>query len=191
MTKQLAESLAKWYHVNHELPVVCVRPFSVYGPRMRPDLAMSIFADRLLRGETIHLNGDGSYRRDMTHVSDICRGIYSAMTCPDAVGHSINLGNGRPIAIRDLVDRLNTQLSMVHANGGAGHPEAVATASDAATVKLLAAPRVVMHATVPEDLPVTHADLELAATLLGYEPRVRLDEGIADFAAWRLRPDAV
>ena len=79
-TKRAAELMGLTYHQLHDVPVVCLRPFSVYGPRLRPDLALTIFVDAIENGKTFPLFGDGSIRRDFTHVSDICAGLFSAMT---------------------------------------------------------------------------------------------------------------
>ena len=73
-TKRAAELLGLTYHQLHQVPVVCLRPFSVYGPRLRPDLALTIFADAIETGKPLPLFGDGTIRRDYTHVNDICDG---------------------------------------------------------------------------------------------------------------------
>ena len=78
-TKRAAELLGLTYHQLHRVPVACLRPFSVYGPRLRPDLALSVFADAIWKGKPLPLFGDGSVRRDFTHVSDICDGLLSAL----------------------------------------------------------------------------------------------------------------
>jgi UDP-glucuronate 4-epimerase len=79
-TKRATELLAQTYLELHHVPVVCVRPFSAIGPRMRPDLGLMIFARALLAGEALPLFGDGTTRRDFTHVRDICHGIAAALT---------------------------------------------------------------------------------------------------------------
>jgi len=164
-TKVAAETLGLTYWQLHDVPVVNVRPFSVYGPGVRPDLGLSIFADRIYRGIPLSLLGDGSARRDFTHVNDICRGLLAAMTADGVAGESINLGHGGPTLIRDIIHKLQHEL---------GRPAIIEQKP----------PR-------PEDLPVTFADLTKAERLLDYRPQVMLDEGLHDYAQWFLsRQDA-
>lgn len=157
-TKRAAELMGMTYHQLHGVPVVGVRPFSVYGPRLRPDLALSIFTGKILRGESLPLYGDGSFRRDMTHVSDICKGLWAAMTRSQAVGERINLGCGNPIAMSDVIQTLAD---------AAGKPAKI----DYLPVR-------------EEDLEVTYADLTLAKKLLDYEPVVPFSQGGVDFVNW-------
>ncbi len=157
-SKRAAELFGMTYLELHDVPVVAVRPFSVYGPRLRPDLALSIFTNRILRGESLPLYGDGSIRRDMTHVSDICDGLYNAMTQKQAVGHRINLGNSHPIAMSEVIHHLETAAGM-KAN-------------------------IEYYPRREEDLETTCADLTLARDLLNYEPRVLFQEGAKEFVHW-------
>jgi UDP-glucuronate 4-epimerase len=157
-TKRAAELLGLTYCGLHNVPVVCLRPFSVYGPRLRPDLALTIFVTAIERGEPIPLFGDGSVRRDFTHVSDICTGLFTALTADGVIGESINLGHHDPIEMRQLIARL----------------EAVSSRKA----------RIDYRPARAEDLPVTHADLSKARRLLGYRPAVPLEEGLRDYVAW-------
>lgn len=157
-SKRAAELLAATYHLLHGVPAVSLRLFSVYGPRLRPDLALSIFTRAIARGDTLPLFGDGSIRRDFTHVSDICAGIERAMTAPDVSGQAINLGHDEPIAIADVIRMLEARLGR----------EA----------------RIDRQPEKPGDMPITHADLAKARRLLGYEPRVRFDAGLSEFVDW-------
>jgi UDP-glucuronate 4-epimerase len=143
-TKRAAELLGLTYHQLHGLGVVCLRPFSVYGPRLRPDLALARFAAALWRGEPITLFGDGSALRDFTYVDDICAGLLAALERPGIEGQAINLGCGRPIEMRAVIAALE------HALGRRAEVRR-------------AAPR-------PEDLELTFADIGTARRLLGYEP---------------------
>jgi UDP-glucuronate 4-epimerase len=159
-TKQAAEALAFTYHALHGLPVVCVRPFSVYGSRIRPDLAISVFAEAILAGRPLPLLGDGSARRDFTHVFDVCRGLLSALEAPEAVGQAVNLGHDEPVALVDLIAALESRLGRK------------------ATIDRRRAD--------PSDLPLTCADLTKARRILGYAPRIGLAEGLDEFVAWYL-----
>lgn len=157
-TKRAAELLGLTYYDLHQVPVVCLRPFSVYGPRLRPDLAMTIFTEAIATGRRLPLFGDGSIRRDFTHVSDICDGILAAMTADGVIGECINLGHSEPIEIRALIAMLEAALNRK------------------ANVEHLPP--------APGDLLVTFADLNKAHRLLGYEPRVSFAEGLREFVDW-------
>lgn len=157
-TKRAAELLGLTYHTLHKLPFVCVRPFSVYGPRLRPDLALTIFTEAIFAGQKLPLFGDGSIRRDFTHVSDICKGILAAMHCDEAVGQCINLGHSDPIEIRRLIALLEA-----------------ATGRKALVEHFPAA---------PGDLPITFADLTKAKRLLDYTPQVDFEAGLQEYVDW-------
>ena len=157
-TKRAAELLGLTYHGLHDVPVVCLRPFSVYGPRLRPDLALTIFTGLILRGEPLPLFGDGTIRRDFTHVSDICDGIISALTADNVAGETINLGHSEPIEIRRLIQLLEE-----------------ATGKKAV---------IDQQPEKPGEMPVTFADLTKAERLLGYQPKVGFEDGIREYVAW-------
>lgn len=158
VSKRAAELMGFSYVGLHNVPVVCLRPFSVYGPRLRPDLALSIFARAIYRDEEIPLCGDGTIRRDFTHVGDICAGLLAAITADNVVGLAINLGNSSPIEIRQLIARLEAEFGK--------------------TAKIR------QIAERPEDLPITFADLTKAERLLGYKPKVSFDDGIPEYVSW-------
>jgi UDP-glucuronate 4-epimerase len=160
-SKRAAELLGLTYHQLHGVPVVCLRPFSVYGPRIRPDLAMWIFAEAIVEGRGVPLFGDGSVRRDFTHVGDICDGLLSALGAPAVAGEAINLGHHDPIEMRQLIALLEATLArkaMIERR-----PAAIG------------------------DMPITCADLSKAEHLLGYRPRMAVADGVRDFVDWFLR----
>lgn len=157
-TKRAAELLGLTYHQLHNVPIVCLRPFSVYGPRLRPDLALTIFAKAVLEGTPIPLFGDGSIRRDFTHVTDICRGLIAALTAEGVVGQEINLGHSEPIEMRRLIELLEQAFGKK------------------AVINYLPER--------PEDLPVTFANLDKAKRLLGYQPQVLIEPGIQEYVDW-------
>lgn len=159
-TKRAAELLGLTYHGLHGTPVVCIRPFSVYGPRLRPDLAMTIFVRAIVEGRPLPLFGDGSIRRDFTHVQDICDGLHAALSAEPAVGQCINLGHNEPIAIRDLIARLERAIGK--------------------TANIDYQPE------KPGEMPLTHADLSKARQLLQYQPKVSFDDGVPEFVSWYL-----
>jgi UDP-glucuronate 4-epimerase len=157
-SKRAAEIAGLTFHQLFRVPFVGLRFFNVYGPRLRPELALAAFTRAILEGTPLTLYGDGSVLRDFTHVSDICRGIVSALTAPDVAGQCINLGHDQPIPIRRLIELIE----------------------QAAGVKAMIdhrPPRV-------EDMPFTHADLTKAKRLLGYAPNVKIDNGVRDYVEW-------
>lgn len=160
-TKQAAEAWTLLYHRTWQVPTLCLRFFNVYGSRLRPDLAMSIFARKILSGEPLPLFGDGSVRRDFTHIKDVCDGIVSALTRPEAIGQAINIGHDAPVTIAEVIRGLERALGK-RAN-------------------------IDYRPARPEDMPFTHADIGKARALLGYAPRVELAEGMQEFADWLLR----
>ena len=157
-TKLAAETLAQTYHRLHGLPVVCIRPFSVYGRRLRPDLALSIITRGILAGEEIRLFGDGSVQRDFTHVADVCRGLLEAWRRPSVDGKTVNLGSGCPVSLWNLIGTIEW---------ATGRKAQVRTAPAR-----------------KEDLTVTWACTALAEQLLGFRPCVSLEEGIQDYITW-------
>ncbi|WP_425618664.1 NAD-dependent epimerase/dehydratase family protein [Anatilimnocola sp. NA78] len=157
-TKKATEQLAQTYYELHGVPTVCVRPFSAVGARMRPDLGLSVFARTMLAGQPLPLFGDGSIRRDFTHVHDICKGIVAALDAPHILGECFNLGNDQPISIRDMIGLLERELGC------------------RAQIKTLPAN--------PADLPATCADLTKSRRLLGYEPQIAVSQAVREFCAW-------
>lgn len=157
-SKRAAELFGLTYYQLHRVPVVCLRPFSVYGPRLRPDLALCIWAAAIVDGRPLPLFGDGTTRRDFTYVTDVCAGLSAALVRPGIVGEAINLGNDQPIALLDAIAALAAQFDK---------PALV----DRQPEK-------------PGDMATTQADLHKAKRLLDYRPRVSFREGIGQFARW-------
>lgn len=154
-SKRAAETFGMTYYQLHQVPVVCLRPFSVYGPRIRPDLALSIWMRAIAAGEKLPLFGDGTIRRDFTHVSDICSGLLAALDAPNVVGEAINLGHDQPIALGEVIASLEAALGK---RATIDHQPVAAA-----------------------DMPVTHADLTKARCLLDYQPTVPFADGVREF----------
>jgi UDP-glucuronate 4-epimerase len=157
-SKRAAEIFGQTYFQLHRVPVVCLRPFSVYGPRLRPDLAMTIWAKAILNGSTLPLFGDGTIRRDFTHVNDICAGLFAALERPEAIGEAINLGHDEPHELRQVIATLESTI----------RKQAV----------------IDYQPEKPGEMPITHADLTKAGRLLGYQPRVSFTDGVREFVDW-------
>jgi UDP-glucuronate 4-epimerase len=157
-SKRAAEIAGLTYHQLFGIPFVSLRFFNVYGPRLRPELALAVFTRAILEGTPLPLFGDGSVLRDFTHISDICRGIVAAITAPNISGQCLNLGHDQPIAIRRLIELIEK----------------------AAGVKAA----IEHHAPRTEDMPFTHADLAKARRLLGYEPKIDIADGVREYVEW-------
>ena len=156
-TKVAGEALAFTYSHAYPLAVTCLRLFTVYGPRQRPDLAIRKFAALILEGKEVPIFGDGSLERDYTYIDDTLEGIVRALDAPGRF-EIFNIGNSHPIRIDEMVDKLGAALGRpVHR-------------------KFIPAPA--------GEMVLTHADLRKANNLLGYSPRVAFEEGIPRFAEW-------
>jgi UDP-glucuronate 4-epimerase len=142
----------------HGVPFVSLRFFNVIGPRLRPELALAVFTRKILAGQPLPLFGDGTVLRDFTHVSDICRGVVTALAADGIVGQCLNLGNDRPITILRLIELIE------------------AAAGKQATIDRRP-PR-------GEDMPFTHASLEKSRRLLGYAPTVPVEQAVAEYVHW-------
>jgi UDP-glucuronate 4-epimerase len=162
-TKLAGEKLCLASARSFGLPAVCLRFFTVYGPRQRPDLAIHKFTALIERGEPVPIFGDGSSGRDYTYVDDIVQGAMAAVEYeprgPDGLPFEIfNLGNSHPVKLTELVATLERVL---------GRPA-----------------RRKQEPPQPGDVPLTWADIGKAGRLLGYAPKVSFEEGLRRFVAW-------
>lgn len=156
-SKIAAEALCYTYHHLYGLPVTCLRLFTVYGPRQRPDLAINKFVRLMLSGRPVPMYGDGSSSRDYTFIRDIADGVRRAVEQP--LGWAvINLGSSNPVALRELIRAIET-VTGVHAQIQQLPPQ-------------------------PGDMPHTYADVTRAEELLGWQPRTSLEEGLRAFVEW-------
>ena len=156
-SKKAGELIAHSFHSAHSLPVTCVRFFTAYGPRQRPDLAVRKFADRMQSEKTIPVFGDGSARRDFTYIDDIVDGIVRATDARTPWG-IFNFGAGRTVTVLEMIDALAQELGCT--------------------------PAIEFQPRQTGDVSNTWADIESARSVLGYEPSVSFVEGIRRFASW-------
>jgi UDP-glucuronate 4-epimerase len=164
-TKGAGELLCHTYAHLYGLRCVCLRFFTVYGPRQRPDLAIHKFARLISEGKPIPVFGDGTTRRDYTFVDDVIQGVRTAIDYSgdfDKSGYEvINLGESRTVELRELISILE---------------------------KALGARAVLDQQPLqPGDVPQTYADISKARQLLGYNPRTQIEEGVQKFVEWFLR----
>ena len=161
-SKLAAEKICYTYSHLYGLQVICLRLFTVYGPRQRPDLAIRKFTGRIVRDEPIPIYGDGSSRRDYTYVDDTVSGIMAALDY-DCRYDIINLGDSQPVDLNTLI----------------------CTIEDALEKKA----RIHRLPDQPGDVPITYADISKAKQLLVYNPATPFKEGIRKFARWYLARD--
>lgn len=160
-TKIAGEALVHAHHEATGLPIGIARLFTVYGPRQRPDLAISSFANRMLDGEPIALFADGLGVRDYTYVDDVVEALVRMAAAPDA-SLTVNVGSHRPIQTRTMVAELERALKVRAVNN--------------------------LLPGQPGDVEATFADISLARERLGWEPLVPFSVGIDRFSDW-LRAD--
>lgn len=157
-TKRAGELLCHTYHHLFGLEIACMRFFTVYGPRQRPDLAIHKFTHLGLMQQPIQIYGDGSTRRDYTYVDDIVAGILALLLLPQLGFEIVNIGNGQPVDLLDMVAAVEKAL---------GRPvEKQFTGMQ------------------PGDVDQTYADVRKAKQLCGYQPSTTLEQGVARFLAW-------
>ena len=156
-TKLAGEQLVYTYTHLYDIRAICLRFFTVYGPRQRPDLAIRKFYELLRDGRPVTMFGDGSTGRDYTFISDIVDGTLAAIECPVEY-EIVNLGNARPVLLREMIEALAQALGV--------------------------RPVVIPASSQPGDVGITYADTGKAEALLGYRPKVSFAEGIGRFSAW-------
>jgi UDP-glucuronate 4-epimerase len=158
-TKLAGEKICYTYSHLYGIRTVCLRFFTVYGPRQRPDLAIRKFTDMISRGVAIPLFGDGSSSRDYTFIDDIVDGVLAAAR-HDCGYEIFNLGNSSPVALLTMVRTIEEAL---------GKPAQIEWLPDQ-----------------PGDVPITCADVGKAQRLLGYSPQTPFPAGIRKFLDWYL-----
>lgn len=156
-TKKSAELLARSYHKLYGLKICVLRFFTVYGPWGRPDMAYFKWADLITAGKPIEIYNNGEMKRDFTYIDDVVEGTVAAMDL-DFDFEIINLGNDRPEELPKLIELLETNLGVK------------------AEKKYLPMQN--------GDVKHTWADINKARKLLNYQPKVSLEQGIAEFVKW-------
>jgi UDP-glucuronate 4-epimerase len=161
-TKKTGELLCHNYHHLYGLSVACLRFFTVYGPRQRPDLAIHKFARLIEAGKPLPFFGDGTTRRDYTYITDTLQGVLGSLrwlaASEEPVYDIFNLGESRTVELDTLVRVLGEAMG-----------------------KEVVLNRLPMQ---PGDVLCTYADIDKARRVLGYNPQVALEEGIPRFVEW-------
>ncbi|MFC1763964.1 GDP-mannose 4,6-dehydratase [Planctomycetota bacterium] len=156
-TKKAGELLCHTYHHLYGIDMTCLRFFTVYGPRQRPDLAIHKFARLILKNEPITIFGDGSMQRDFTFIGDIIDGINAAIERCQGY-HIYNLGESQPVTVKKLIEELEQALGKTAICQR--EPEQ------------------------PGDVRQTYADISRARRELDYRPHTDRREGLKAFADW-------
>lgn len=166
-SKRAGELVCRAFSHLYATRIACLRFFTVYGPRQRPDLAVHRFTARVLAGQPIEMRGDGSSERDYTYVSDVVDGTLAALDWTARTGRGgdgaepwrvFNLGGGERVRL----DRLITLIAEA-----AGCEAVIERSPDS-----------------PGDVALTSADLTRSERELGYRPKVGIEEGIRRFVSW-------
>jgi UDP-glucuronate 4-epimerase len=161
-SKRAGELVAHAFAHLYPVKIICLRFFTVYGPRQRPDLAIHKFTDLIARGRPVRMHGDGSSERDYTYITDCLDGILAALewTARAAPGtiETVNLGGGERVRLDRLI-------------------ALIAQALDREA-------RIERYPDQPGDVRLTDADLEHAGRVLGFKPRVGIEAGIRQFVDW-------
>jgi len=155
-TKLAAENLAKSYYHGYNLPVTLMRPFNTYGP-YQEDGVVPIFVDRDLRGEPLKIFGDGTQTRDLLYVTDCARFIVDATFADEALGEILNAGTGVDVSINELANLVaSDETKITHIEHH--HPQS--------------------------EIEELRCDPTKASEVLGWEPKVSLEEGVECLREW-------
>ena len=157
-TKAAGELLCHTYSHLYNIRTVCLRFFTVYGARQRPDLAIHKFTRLITEGHPIQLFGDGTTRRDYTYIDDIIQGVRASIDYDASMHEVFNLGESETTELRRLVELLEENLGMKA--------------------------EIDWQPMQPGDVPITYADISKAERLLNYRPATKIEDGIPKFVEW-------
>ena len=159
MTKLAGEQLCRLYHQAYGVDTTILRYFTVYGPRQRPDMALTKFISKAIKGEKIEVYGDGKQTRDFTHVSDVVEGTIKAAKL--SRGFDVfNIGGGRNIKVNEIIKMIQDEFPELD---------------------------VVHYSKMEGDVKHTLADLTKANEKLGYKPKIKFEGGVKDLIKNPLR----
>ncbi|HEX9861248.1 MAG TPA: GDP-mannose 4,6-dehydratase, partial [Nitrospirota bacterium] len=156
-TKKACELICYTYHHLYKMNITCLRFFTVYGPRQRPEMAIHKFTRLIDQGKPVPMFGDGTSKRDYTYIDDIVDGVIKSID-HNPPYEIYNIGESQTTELRELI-------SLIEKNLG---KKAVIEA----------------HPDQPGDVPITYADISKAVRELGYDPRTKVEEGVRKFVDW-------
>ncbi|PYO68479.1 MAG: epimerase [Gemmatimonadetes bacterium] len=174
-SKRAGELMAHAFAHLYGMQIACLRFFTVYGPRQRPDLAIHRFTDLIAHGKPVRMHGDGSAERDYTYITDCVEGVLAAVEWTAraqgsggrgaggggggaGIAEAINIGGGARVRLDRLIELVGHTLGQEV--------------------------RIERHPDQPGDVRLTAADLRRAERQLGYRPKVGIEEGIQHFVRW-------
>lgn len=157
LTKKIGEIICKNYSDIYGMNITCLRFFTVYGERGRPDMAPYKFFDLIYNDKPITMFGDGTTKRDYTYVEDIVEGIILALN-KNMKFEIINLGNSKPILLKDFISAIE-KITLKKAN-------------------------IIKQSMQKGDVDITFADISKANKLLGYKPKTTVENGMRNFSKW-------
>lgn len=158
-TKRMGEIIAYTYHHLYKISITCLRFFTVYGPRQRPDMAIHKFTNLIYNSQSIPMFGDGGSKRDYTFITDIVHGIIQSIDRCNGY-HIYNLGESNTISLKELIKLIEDNLNKKA--------------------------RIDSLPMQPGDVPITYADVSKAREELDYQPKVNIETGIKLFIQWYL-----
>jgi UDP-glucuronate 4-epimerase len=156
-TKKACELICFTYHYLYKLNITCLRFFTVYGPRQRPEMAIHKFTRLIDQGKPVPMFGDGSTKRDYTYIDDIVDGVMKAIDFNAPYG-IFNLGESQTTELRELIGLIEKNL---------GKKAVIEQLPDQ-----------------PGDVPITYADITKSRRVLGYDPKTKAEEGVRKFVEW-------
>lgn len=159
-TKKANELQCYTYHHLYGMNIFCLRFFTVYGPRQRPEMAIHKFARMIDRGDEVTQYGDGKTSRDYTYIDDIIDGVVASINRVSGY-EIINLGESKTITLLELINNLESAMGKK------------------AMVRVLPVQ--------PGDVEITYADISRAKKIIGYAPHVSMDEGLQKFVEWYMK----
>lgn len=163
-TKKACEVLTHTYHHLYNIDTVCLRFFTVIGPRQRPDLAIRKFIDLIIKDKPIEMYGDGTSARDYTYIEDIIEGIANSLnfvTNNEKVHEIFNLGNNKPVQLSEMIHTIYKILGKE--------------------------PNVIQKEMQPGDVNLTFADISKASRILQYKPNTPFAQGVENFIQWYIK----
>lgn len=158
VSKLAAEHYCRVFYEIYGLPTTSLRYFTVYGPRMRPDLAISIFTRKMLANESVTVFGDGEQTRDFTYIEDVVEANKRLLNNKVTDGKILNIGGGNRISVNDLIENLRFITGSTSEVVNAGKQKG--------------------------DTEDTLADVELGNEMIGYTPLFNINRGLAMFVNW-------
>lgn len=158
-TKRACELMAHVFHHLYGMEIACLRFFTVFGPRQRPDLAIAKFIELIRRGQTIPMFGDGTTSRDYTYIDDIVAGVVASYEKIGAHGYRVwNLGGNDPVKLSEMIATIGRVLGRE--------------------------PKIEQRGMQAGDVSRTYADLTRSGAELGYKPSTGFEEGVRKQWAW-------